>query len=277
MHSGFRDRSRSVGRSVQESAERLTRWRQARRGGKADRRRGKSIILTLLETLIQILDATQELNFTHIGSRRRDYVQGVIESIRSSQWLPKKNEPILEGWEVSDLDSDLGESLYNESEADEEFVPSNEPLRPSSRYPDIRPEPVVLSANPYIAPSSASHFSEAAASGDSDVEVTEEVVDIELPPLPPPPQSQLVNWHYLKRAQVTLADQSGVIWSPDSDPDRPPFQGKFLPTARKPGQRFGVFFLSCSQCYGMDCYTTRGVVGWGVMTSLNLHTWSLLR
>ena len=56
----------------------------------------------------------------------------------------------------------------------------------------------------------------------------------------------------------------------------------FLPTARKPGQRFCVFFLSCSQCYGMDCYTTRGVVGlggvgWGVMTSLNLHTWSLLR
>ena len=57
-----------------------------------------------------------------------------------------------------------------------------------------------------------------------------------------------------------------------------------MPTARKPGQRFGVFFLSCSQCYG------RGVVGWGgvgcndilelahmVAATVNLYTWSMLR
>ncbi len=120
MHSGHRDRSRSAGRIARESAENLTRWRQARRGGKSDKRRGKSIILRLLETLIQIIDATQELDFTYLGSRRRNYVQGVIESFRSNQWLPKNHEPILEGWEESDLDSDVGESLYNESEADEE-------------------------------------------------------------------------------------------------------------------------------------------------------------
>ena len=63
-----------------------------------------------------------------------------------------------------------------------------------------------------------------------------------------------------------------------------------MPTARKPGQRFGVFFLSFSQCYGMDCYTTRGVVGWGrvgcndilelahmVDATVNLCTWLMLR
>ena len=103
---------------------------QARRGGKADRRRGKGIILRLLETLIRIIDATQELEFTYIGARRCNYVQSVHESIRTNQWLPKKNEPTFDGWEESDIDSDLAESLYNESEAEVEFVPSNEPLRP---------------------------------------------------------------------------------------------------------------------------------------------------
>ena len=37
MHRGHRDRSRSAGRIARESADRLTQWRQARRGGKADR------------------------------------------------------------------------------------------------------------------------------------------------------------------------------------------------------------------------------------------------
>ena len=91
-------------RSIRESADNLTRWHQARRGGKADKRRGKSVILRLLETLIQIIDATQPLDFTYIGSRRRNYVQGVIESkVRqsersqlltffhlSSKWLPQQ-------------------------------------------------------------------------------------------------------------------------------------------------------------------------------------------
>lgn len=37
MHRGHRDRSRSAGRIARESADRVTQWRQARRGGKADR------------------------------------------------------------------------------------------------------------------------------------------------------------------------------------------------------------------------------------------------
>ena len=253
MHSGHRDRSRSAGRIARESAENLTRWRQARRGGKSDKRRGKSIILRLLETLIQIFDATQELDFTYIGSRRRNYVQGVIESIRSNQWLPKNHEPILEGWEESDLDSDLGESLYTESEAEEEFVPSNEPLRPTSRYSDYRPEPVLLSANPSIAPSSVLHqsleSSGAASSTDPVSPVIgeplseEDVIDAEsyavnleqpLEPLPPPAE-YLVDWSFLKRAGVTLADPSKgeVMWAPETgDPLAPPFQGKILCSQR---------------------------------------------
>ena len=30
----------------------------------------------------------------------------------------------------------------------------------------------------------------------------------------------------------------------------------FMPTARKPGQRFYVFLLSKSECYAMDCFGT---------------------
>ena len=75
-------------------------------------------ILSLLEALMRIIDATQELEISYVGSRRRDYVQSVCESIRSNQWFPKKHEPILDGWEESDLDSGLAESLYKESEAE---------------------------------------------------------------------------------------------------------------------------------------------------------------
>ena len=71
---------------------------------------GKSRILSLLEALMRIIDATQELEISYVGSRRRDYVQSVCESIRSNQWFPKKHEPFLDGWEESDLDSGLAES-----------------------------------------------------------------------------------------------------------------------------------------------------------------------
>ena len=33
-------------------------------------------------------------------------------------------------------------------------------------------------------------------------------------------------------------------------------EGMFLPTARKPGQRFYVFLLSKSECFAMDCFGT---------------------
>ena len=62
----------------------------------------------------------------------------------------------------------------------------------------------------------------------------------------------------------------------------------FMPTARKPGQRFGIpktgaafwcFFplLFAVLRNGLLHNTWGGGVGWGVVTSLNLHTWSLLR
>lgn len=149
---------------------------------------------------MRIIDATQELEISYVGSRRRDYVQSVCESIRSNQWFPKKHEPILDGWEESDLDSGLAESLYKESEAEVDFVPSNEPLRPTSKYSESRPEPVVLSARPWSAPSS--------------VGFRETVIEVEeprepLPPLPPPLEEYLIDWDFLRRAGVTLTGGSG--------------------------------------------------------------------
>ena len=235
-----RDRSRSAERSVRDHTDRLTQWRQARRGGKADKRRGKSIILKLLETLIRIIDATQQLEFTNIGSRRRDYVHSVHESIRSNQWLPKKHGPILDRWEESDIDSDLAESWYNESEAEEDFVPCNDPFRPTSRYSETRPEPVVLSARPSSVASTVGFRNTggaasstdivAASSSDSETEIVQ--VEESLQPLPPPPQEYLIDWEYLRRAGVTIADpnKGEIVFSP-SHPD-PPFQGKILSDQR---------------------------------------------
>ena len=119
----------------------------------------------------------------------------------------------------------MGESVYNESEAEEEFVPSNEPLRPSA---------VVLSARP----SSIWDFENTGGTGSS----TDRVATVEsesesfddghpLEPLPPPPAEYLVDWEFLKRAGVTLADpaKGEIIWDPiTGDPENPPFQGKIL-------------------------------------------------
>ena len=171
-----------------------------RTGGKADRRRGKSIIFSLLEALIRIIDATQELEFTYIGSRRRDYVESVCESIRSNQWFAKKHEPILDGWEESDIDSDLAESLYNESEAEWIlFLVTNlcGLLRSTQRL-----VPNLLFCQLRLAASSTDFV--AAASSDSETKIVQ--VEESLQPLPPPLQEYLIDWEYLRQAGVATAD-----------------------------------------------------------------------
>lgn len=72
-------------------------------------------------------------------------------------------------WEESDIDSDLAESLYNESEAEEDFVPCNDPLRSTSRYSETRPEPVVLSARPSSVASTVGFRNTGGAASSTDI------------------------------------------------------------------------------------------------------------
>jgi len=163
------------------------------------------VCLTLLEFLINLINralsyhSTDSPRSSSVALRRR------LSEVRQRHqecldWqLPPRREPLLQRFETEDpdiveIDSDLVESVYNESEAEEEFVPSNEPLRPSA---------VVLSARP----SSIWDFENTGGTGSS----TDRVATVEsesesfddgqpLEPLPPPPAEYLVDWEFLKRA-----------------------------------------------------------------------------
>ena len=238
MRAGHRSRSppqRDVSEGYQLAAG-FDKIRRERRGGRNWKRRYRTVCLSLLEFLIDLINralsyhSTDSTRSSSVALRRRlSEVQQRHQECLDWQ-LPPRREPLLQRFETEnpdtvEIDSDLGESVYNESEAEEGFVPSNEPLRPSA---------VVLSARP----SSIWDFENTGGTGSS----TDRVATVEsesesfddgqpLEPLPPPPAEYLVDWEFLKRTGVTLADpaKGEIIWDPKTgDPANPPFQGKIL-------------------------------------------------
>ena len=147
-----RDRSRShVGREAEfVSFERIEGLREAyrktrtqKRGGKNHRRRLKGVCVGLLRCFIQLIDLVlQEFAIGNKGQRsasyysnRRQQAVDRLDEIINQNWLPRRNQYILDSTEDSDIESELREPVQvSEPEAEEEqqVEPPQDPFGASS-------------------------------------------------------------------------------------------------------------------------------------------------
>ena len=200
MGDAGRDRSRSpVGGTEFVSFERIEGLRKAyrktrtqKRGGKAHRRRLKGVCIGLLRIFIQLIDLVlREFTIGNSGQRSESYYnrrqQAVdrLNEIIHQNWLPRRNQYILDFSQCEELESEIASALAVSSDSEGEpqvaeptgptgiwsapassssSVPTPPPFPPptvvdrirrasvTSSNPLIRPRTPVTSSTPLIRP-----------------------------------------------------------------------------------------------------------------------------
>ena len=142
------------------------RARQHSRGGKNQRRRLKGLCCGLLRFLIHLcteIIGAQPVNSSYF--RRREQAEERLRQVLEENWLPRRDQPLLELAEEEELESEIGEVVDISSDEEEGATRSAEPSGASGAIVSSLAGVRVTSSNPLIrrASSSATLATSAAA------------------------------------------------------------------------------------------------------------------
>ena len=161
----------SLGERLNRETEQYLRLCAERRGGKVFQRRRKSLILTIVEHYLQLLEfAVIASDNSAAYVRRRDQAWGVHAAVKNNQ-LPRRGDPIIPSAADEELESEFADSVRSPADAEieeeiEEIEEEEEQggSRPSvvppwrSEVPPWRREPAVPRAPSVVSEYSSSSF-----------------------------------------------------------------------------------------------------------------------
>lgn len=190
-----------LARLLNEQSERYSKHLRKDRRGEKHRRTRKSLILTLLEYYLQLIQFAVDAS-GHAASylRRQTQISDTWNAVKQNRWLPGPSDPLVQHSTDPDLESEYAESVYppqdqSEEESEEEEASQwrlPEPNHPPPRRPrEPDHPPPSFSSSSRVVPRASSVVSpevravpvtqaKAASSGSAPSRI--------VPPPPPPPR-----------------------------------------------------------------------------------------